>query len=113
MKNLSLDNIRMNVIQTASNGVVNKETVFLFKQNEHVVTAEYSGGKIKIGFLVGTMDNEKLNFSYCQLQADGKLDNGSSSCDLSLSDQGKIRLIEHFEWASRPGEKGTNIFQEL
>jgi hypothetical protein len=26
---------------------------------------------------------------------------------------GKILLTEHFEWISRPGEVGTNVFKEL
>lgn len=76
------------------------------------MTAEYVGGQIKKGFLVGTMSERKLEFSYCQVQTDGQLDNGISSCELSTNDKGKIRLIEHFEWKSRPGEMGINIFEE-
>ena len=111
--NRSLDKIKMNVIKTSENGVVNKETVFVFTQKEDLVTAEYSGGKIKKGFLVGTMNGKELKFSYCQVQTDGQLDNGSSTCELLMSDNGKIRLVERFEWKSRQGETGINIFEEL
>lgn len=109
---INLNNIRMNVIETSNNGVVNKDTIFHFKQEGQWVHANYNGGPIKKGYLVGKVDNNHLEFTYCQIQFDGTLDNGKSTVELEKSN-GKIRLIEHFEWDSRPGIIGTNIFQEL
>lgn len=111
---ICLDKIRMNVIQTDACGVVNHETIFHFSQNNGIVEAKYAGGKIQQGFLVGSFTTEnQLVFSYCQMQIDGKLDNGTSQCEVSKDENGKITLTEHFEWASRPGEFGTNIFKEI
>lgn len=110
----NLDGVKMNVVKTADNGVVNQDTIFLFSQKEDIVSAEYQGGKILKGFLIGKLSPQnQLEFSYCQMQLDGRLDNGLSSCKLSRNDEGKLILIEKFEWKSRPGEFGTNIFQEL
>jgi hypothetical protein len=103
----------MNVIQTAANGVVNEHTIFSFSQNNDLVQATYSGGKIRMGFLVGILQKDKLSFSYCQLQLDGKLDNGRSECNLEIGENGKVRLIEHFTFTSRNEEAGINVFQEL
>ena len=103
----------MTVVQTAANGVVNKDTVFSFTHEGNVVQAEYAGGKIRKGFLVGEITDNILQFSYCQLQTDGVLDTGVSSCELSMDDAGKVILIEHFEWKSRPGETGVNVFREI
>lgn len=47
------------------------------------------------------------------MQLDGKLDNGVSTCEVGYSLDGKITITEHFEWKSRPGEFGTNVFEEL
>ncbi len=110
---ISLHNIKMTVIKTASKGVVNKHTIFSFSQTDNIVTAEYSGGRVRKGYLVGTISRNKLKFSYCQLHRDGKLDNGVSSCELSLNENGKIILTEHFEWKTRPGETGTNVFEQI
>jgi len=111
---ITLDGIKMNVIKTAENGVVNHETIFYFSQKDGIVSADYQGGKIAKGFLVGKFPTpNQLEFSYCQMQIDGKLDNGVSTCQLSKNENGKITLTEHFEWKSRPGEFGTNVFQEL
>lgn len=109
---MNLNNVKMNVIETAGNGVVNELTVFTFSQTGSFVSASYSGGQILKGYLVGILDQSKLSFSYCQLQTNGKMDNGQSECDVLLENK-KIRLVEHFTWASRNGETGTNIFQEL
>lgn len=113
-ESITLDGIKMNVITTAENGVVNHETIFHFSQKDGIVSAEYQGGKISKGFLVGNLPTQnQLEFSYCQMQIDGKLDNGVSTCQLSKNENGKITLTEHFEWKSRPGEFGINVFQEL
>lgn len=110
---MNLNNVRMNVIATAENGVVNELTIFVFSQNENIVTAEYSGGQIERGFLVGTVNNsKKLSFSYCQLQINGRIDHGQSECNI-LCEGGKLQLIEKFTWGTRNGETGVNIFQEL
>ena len=110
---MTLDNVKMNVIKTAQNGVVNELTIFTFSQNGNFVSATYSGGAIFKGYLVGTIDHEKLVFSYCQLQTDGKTANGESECDISIGENGKIKLIEHFKWASKNNDTGVNVFQEL
>lgn len=110
---INLDKIKMVVIETSENGIVNKDTVFQFFQNQDSVYAQYAGGKIKNGFLVGQISESILKFSYCQLQSDGTLDNGISTAELTFIDSGKIRLVEHFEWKSRPNEFGTNIFEEI
>lgn len=113
-ESISLNQINMNVVKTDACGVVNHETIFHFSQDKDVVEADYAGGKIVQGFLIGKMTNQnKLTFSYCQLQMDGKLDNGSSVCEVSKDTDGKIILTEHFEWSSRPGEFGTNVFKQL
>ncbi|TMU55988.1 hypothetical protein [Flagellimonas algicola] len=113
MNSFDLDNVQMNVVQTAANGVVNHETIFSFSQQDVQVQASYSGGNIAKGFLIGVLKKEILNFSYCQLQTDGILDNGSSKAQLSITAEGKLRLTEHFDWKSRPGEIGINVFEQL
>ena len=113
MTKIALNNLKMNVIQTAPNGVVNDLTIFTFSQADNFISASYAGGQIFKGYLVGTLHNDKLLFSYCQLQNDGKMDNGQSECALSIGGNGKIRLTEHFEFASRENGQGINVFQEL
>ena len=94
---ISLNSIKMNVVKTSPNGVVNQHTVFTFSERQKIVSAEYHGGRILEGFLVGRKSGNRLDFSYCQLQVDGKIDCGISTGVLSLTEEGKIRIIESFE----------------
>lgn len=107
---MTLNNVKMNAIKTASNGVVNQLTIFNFSQSGTLVSAVYSGGPISKGYLVGTIDGDKLSFSYCQIDMDGNHESGRSECDITFSSEGKLQLIEHFNWKSGDG---TNILQEL
>ncbi|MBX3117516.1 MAG: hypothetical protein KF784_00505 [Fimbriimonadaceae bacterium] len=108
----SLDGLRMQVVSTADNGVVNADTTFQFTQEGSTVSAHYSGGRVRQGYLVGELKADELCFRYCQLDTDGRLDGGVSTCEVSRGEDGRVRIIEHFEWQSREGA-GTNIFEEL
>ena len=109
---MKFQNIKMNVIDTAENGVVNDQTIFSFTQTENLVTATYSGRQI-IKDLVGQFIQDKLLFSFCQLQTNGKLGNGQTECQVLVGENGKIRMIENFKWNSKDGGKGVNVFQEI
>lgn len=109
---VSLHNVVMHVIETSANGVVNQDTRFVFQQRDTQVYAEYAGGKIARGYLVGNRENDALTFVYCQIQHDGTIDSGRSQAQLEIRN-GRLRLIEHFEWASRPDKRGMNIFEAI
>jgi len=70
-------------------------------------------GELKKDFLLEKIIDHQLKFSYCQLQTDGNIDNGISSCELSINGKGKIMLTERFEWGSGEDRIGTNIFREM
>lgn len=109
---LSLDGIKMRVASTAAAGEVNNETLFEFTQDGSVVSARYAGGSVRLGHLVGVRAGERLCFRYAQVDHSGRLDGGHSTCEIERSGDGRVRLIEHFEWDSREGS-GTNVFEEV
>ena len=111
-KNISLNGLKMNAVQTAPNGVINHETYFDFHQDNDQVWAEYSGGKIVRAYLVGLLTDSILKFRYCQLESSGQLNGGHSECEVQTSGEGLIQIVEHFEWESQPGG-GVNIIQEI
>ncbi len=109
-----LNKLKMNVVQTADNGIVNHETIFHFEQKESQVWAHYSGGKIEKGYLVGTLEDELLSFTYCQLRKSGEMDHGESKCNVTREKSGKVKLEERFAMSTKNSkELGTNIFMEI
>jgi len=109
---INLDGLRMNAAETDGNGVIGVDTIFHFHQEGANVHAEYSGGRISKGYLVGIVQGSKFEFRYCQLETDGTLNGGHSHCDLVRSEDSLVQIIEHFEWESRPGG-GRNVIQQL
>jgi hypothetical protein len=111
-KPISLDGVRMRVVSTAEGGEVNTETLFEFTQDCSVVSARYAGGKVRLGYLVGTISAEGLRFRYAQVDNSGRLNGGYSTCEIEWTAEGKLQLAEHFKWDSREGS-GTNIYEEI
>jgi hypothetical protein len=58
------------------------------------------------------MTIDGLQFRYSQVDMDGRIDGGYSTCEISRMEDGRIRLLEHFQWESREGT-GTNVFEEI
>ncbi len=109
---MNLHGRKMHVTQTASNGVVGKDTIFHFTQAGNVVEARYAGGRIAAGYFVGILDGDQLPFRYCQISDGNKIDGGSSQARIEQMPDGRLRLIETFAWESRAGT-GENIFEEI
>ncbi len=102
----------MNAVVTAENGVIGIDTVFTFRESGEFVSAEYSGGQVIQGYLVGVRTASVFSFRYCQFDSLGNLDGGESHCDIEVAGDGRIRIVERFEWASRPGG-GENVLEEI
>lgn len=109
---IDLDGLRMNVSATAANGIVNDATILTFHQRARRVWARYSGGRVTRGWLVGIWDGAFLAFRYAQVERDAGVHGGRSRCDVTRLADGRVRIVEHFEWATREGA-GTNVFDEL
>lgn len=107
-----LDTARMRVLITADDGAVSRDTLFTFTQRAETVSAHYAGGSIRLGQLVGTLTGTQLSFRYVQVDLQGRVDSGMSSCELRVLADGRLQLHEHFQWESRPGS-GTNVLEEV
>ena len=107
----NLDGLTMFVSTTAANGVVSGDTRLHFMQRGERVAARYAGGRVLRGWLVGEWDGDVLRFRYAQRE-DSSIHGGQSVCTVEERPDGRVRLIEHFSWSTRPG-RGTNVFDEL
>jgi hypothetical protein len=109
----SLDGKRMRVVTVGSDGGVDCNTVFDFRQSHEAVWAFYAGGNIVQGFLIGTIAGTALEWEYLQLTRASTRDKGTSSCMLfRVPDSGLLRLTESFRGLSRYGS-GVNVLEEI
>jgi hypothetical protein len=87
-------------------------TVFEYHEDDGVIWARYEGGVVRLGFLVGTRDRDRLEFRYSQLNDRGETSNGRCSTTISLLSDGRIRLDEDWAWESRAGA-GISAVEEV
>ena len=107
----SLDDRFFTAVENSESGEVSEQTIFCYHQKGNVIWAEYSGGDIVKGFLIGTMDEEhNLHFNYQHMNTDGNLRTGS--CDAAPKiENGKLRFNEKWKWTM--GEEGTSVIEEI
>jgi hypothetical protein len=100
-------------VVNSENGETSNDTVFIYKQIGNILTAEYSGGKIINGHLIGLVDeNGEIDMRYHQVNQKGDLMTGICKSKPEILENGKIRLHETWQWTSGDKSKGQSIIQE-
>ncbi len=107
----SVDGRFFTAVENSESGEVSDMTVFGYHQKGNVIWAEYSGGSVVKGYLIGTMDEKhNLHFNYQHINVDGELKSGS--CDSTPKmENGKLRFYEKWKWTM--GEEGTSVIEEI
>ncbi|QUI20792.1 n-acetylglutamate synthase [Vallitalea pronyensis] len=101
-------------VVTSDNGEVNDETTFYYHQDGNIVWAEYEGGFIKKGMLIASVDsNDNLDMRYQHINQNGEIMTGKCFSQPKILDDGRIRLIEKWEWTSGNYSKGKSHIEEI
>lgn len=108
----SLDGRVFRVSEMGEAGEASTATVFEYHEGDGIVWARYHGGAVRLGFLVGTRDGDRLEFRYSQLNESGETSNGRCSTTVSILPDGRLRLAETWAWESKPGA-GTSAVEEV
>ncbi|WTW99310.1 hypothetical protein OG216_40870 [Streptomycetaceae bacterium NBC_01309] len=93
-------------------GEVDASTRFRYREADGAVWADYAGGEIVRGHLIGTRDGDTMDFRYVQLNRDGKTSSGHCVTRITELPDGRLLLDETWEWESRPGQ-GTSAVEEV
>jgi hypothetical protein len=100
-------------IENTANGEVNNETVFYYHQDKETIWAEYYGGKITKGFLLGiAKNNGELEFNYMHINIDNEIRTGKCNSTPKILENGKIELLEKWEWTNGDKSKGNSRIME-
>jgi len=114
MGGVNYNNKKFRAISTTENGDTTKHTIFCYSQDGTVLTAEYSGGKVVKGHLIGLVDRKgHIDMRYHQVNEKGRLMTGKCVSKPEILKTGKIRLYENWEWTSGDKSKGQSIIEEI
>ncbi|MFE9168397.1 hypothetical protein [Streptomyces kebangsaanensis] len=108
----SLDGRVLAPVADQAPGQVGTRTRFVYHEREGRIWAEYEGGDVVHGRLVGTREGDRLDFRYVQLRQDGTTSSGHCVSTVVELPDGRVRLEEAWQWESQPGS-GTSVVEEL
>ncbi len=99
--------------ENAENGEVDGDTVFEYHQNDNIMWAEYSGGDVIKGHMIGTVaENGELNFYYQHINNQKELRIGICHSVPEVLENGKIELHEKWQWMNGDKSEGVSVVVE-
>ncbi|WP_433396830.1 hypothetical protein [Streptomyces sp. CA-146814] len=108
----SLDGLVLSPVADQAPGQVGTRTSFTYHEQDGRIWAEYAGGDVVRGHLVGTREADELDFRYVQLKQDGTTSSGHCLSTVTDLPDGRVRLEERWEWESQEGS-GTSVVEEV
>jgi hypothetical protein len=108
----ALDGKRFRVVRNDGPGAeVDVGTAFAFTQQGDMVVAEYAGGGVRMGRLVGRIVDGRLLHGYVQVGTSGELGTGRGDMEIRVLADGRIQLVDSWAWEDRSG-RGLCILEE-
>jgi hypothetical protein len=96
----------------SANGTSGADTIFHYKQNGNVVTANFSGGSVLCGNIIAVHKGGFLDMVYQMLTVTNELKSGKAIAKISVDNNGKIQLDLNWEWLIGSDNKGTSTYLE-
>jgi hypothetical protein len=101
-------------ISNSDNGEVSSDLRFHYRQKGNVLSCTYHGANIQHGHLIGIVSPEGLvDMRYHQINAKGEICTGICQSRPVIQPNGKIRLLESWQWTSGDCSKGESVLEEI
>jgi hypothetical protein len=101
-------------VANSAGGDVGGETTFQYRQQGEVVWATYSGGAVRFGTLVAKVDGGgSLDMRYQHVTVDGAFKTGRCRSRPERLPDGRLRLLESWEWTDGAQGRGESIIEEV
>lgn len=95
------------------NGEVDEKTIFCYFQENDLFWAEYSGGDVLKGHMIGIVgENGELDFHYQHLNKDRQIRIGKCHSIPDIMENGKIALQEKWQWLNGDLSGGESVVVE-
>ncbi len=110
-KTVRIDGRRFTGVTNSADGEVDSTTIFNYHQEGGMTWADYAGGAVRKGFLVGTRTDDTLAFRYAHLNLTGETASGKCTSKIEVLADGRVRFNETWAWESRTGT-GSSVVEE-
>lgn len=111
---INLDGRIFSPVENTENGTVDVSTRFEFWQNGDVFYADYSGGDVRDGHIIGqfTGDNSGTMLYHCMTKT-LNLKAGKANAIFTERDAGRISMDITWNWLTGDGSSGTSRYEEV
>lgn len=113
MASFNLNNKKFSTSSNSSEGQANTDTIFTYKQEGELVTADYSGGGIRYGKVIAGLQGDQLDMLYQCITDDMQLRAGKALAKISYNSNKKLVLTLDWEWINGGLEKGQSSYTEI
>ena len=114
MLTFSVNNKTFRPVSNVENGDVGEGTVFHYFQDGDIIQADYAGGDVVMGHLVGKdLPSGQLQFAYHHLNAAGDVMAGQCLSTPEVLPDGRLRFHEAWQWLTGDRSKGTSVIEEV
>lgn len=111
---INLNKKTFKALSNSDNGEVDDNTVFYYSQEDNIISAEYRGGEIIKGNLIGKqLQDGRFDFVYHHINSDGDLKIGKCLSSATLVENAKIKLLEEWQWLSGDLSSGKSELIEI
>jgi len=111
---ISLNNKKFTVMENSSSGEVGNNTIFEYYEDEQCIYADYYGGDIYKGHLLGKrLDGDYIEFFYHHLNQNNELKIGKCKSRIIINSDNNIVLDEIWEWLCDDFSTGTSLLEEV
>jgi len=109
-----LDNKHFRLSGNTGNGEVSSATTFHYHQQHNRVWADYAGGDIVQGHLLGFVNEQgMLEIVYHHINKAGKLKTGKCISTIETLPSGRLRLHESWQWTCDDFSEGESVLVEV
>jgi hypothetical protein len=110
---INLNNKKFQSLSNSDTGEVSGETIFYYAQNGEIISANYAGGDIVQGQLIGKMfEDGHLEFAYQHINKNKEIMTGKCVSYPKLNEDKKIILEEFWQWTCKDNSKGQSVLME-
>jgi hypothetical protein len=110
---MTLNGKAFRATSNSENGEVSSATVFKYFEEDGLVWAEYFGGDILKGNLIGKRDDDgSLDLRYQHVNQRGEIKTGICRSQVDEDSNGKIRIKEKWKWTCDDYSEGESEIVE-
>lgn len=110
---INYNNRKFSSVENTDNGEVSSNTYFYYKQEGNILYADYEGGSVVKGKLIGIVHNDdSLEFRYNHVNTNDEIRGGKCKSTPKIVG-GKIELHEKWQWLDSEQTEGASLIREI